>query len=289
MNGLEFIKQKQISWANRNDIILSGSKSISDQKIYVQKLADNLFTGISKETVDDFNNGDGGELNYKNGFLPKMFALHSSSAIGVNIFEYWRKSKQIKNIAYACGLCNINNSFSQDIQFEKKFEISKSFRFAPNLDVVIKNSDKSTVKLFGIECKFSESYSSRKHDGISEKYLKEIPEQWKDISYLKELAEEISPNDNKFKYLHAAQLIKHILGLKKNCGKSAFRLLYLWYDVYGFDGSKHREEIDQFKRIAVKDNVKFHSISYQELIVKMKKHFYVGNEKYIDYLTNRYL
>jgi hypothetical protein len=104
-----------------------------------------------------------------------------------------------------------------------------------------------------------------------------------------ELAKEISPDNNKFHYLDAAQLIKHILGLKKNLNKSDFRLLYLWYDVIGQDGAEHRKEIEQFAEIAKKDNIKFSHITYQEVIMKLSKEFYVGNEKYCDYLTDRYL
>jgi len=66
-------------------------------------------------------------------------------------------------------------------------------------------------------------------------------------------------------------------------------LLYLWYDVLGDDGCKHRTEIAEFARIAKQDDVKFHSISYQELIIKLEKEFYSGNEDYINYLTDRYL
>jgi hypothetical protein len=84
-------------------------------------------------------------------------------------------------------------------------------------------------------------------------------------------------------------LIKHILGLKKEYGKTGFRLLYLWYDVLGEDGCKHRAEIEEFARIAKLDNIKFHSISYQELIMKLKKDFYIGNENYVNYMTDRYL
>lgn len=39
---------------------------------------------------------------------------------------------------------------------------------------------------------------------------------WNGLPNLYELAKEISPDDTKFQYLDAAQLIKHILGLKKN-------------------------------------------------------------------------
>lgn len=99
----------------------------------------------------------------------------------------------------------------------------------------------------------------------------------------------LSPDDGKFKYLHSAQLIKHILGLKKKCGKRGFRLLYLWYDVLGYDGSKHRDEIGKFAQIAKSDGIKFHALSYQELIVRLTNEYRQDHPKYIGYITDRYL
>ena len=63
----------------------------------------------------------------------------------------------------------------------------------------------------------------------------------------------------------------------------------LWYDVIGEDGVKHRKEIEQFAEIAQKDNINFSHTTYQEAITKLSKEYYVGNEKYCNYLTNRYL
>ena len=128
---------------------------------------------------------------------------------------------------------------------------------------------------------------------------------WDGLPNLYELAKEISPDDTKFQYLDAAQLIKHILGLKNSCDKynfqikpglngrrlftRSFRLLYLWYDVLGKDGVEHRKEIEQFAEIAQRDNIKFSHITYQEVIMKLSKEFYEGNEDYLNYITDRYL
>jgi len=54
---------------------------------------------------------------------------------------------------------------SQNIRFETKYPISSKFQFSPNIDVVIENSQKSKYKVFAVECKFSEAYSSRRHAG----------------------------------------------------------------------------------------------------------------------------
>ncbi len=288
MNGNDYILTKQIAWANKNKIKLVGSKIKKGRKAYTTRLDENLFEPLLPQTKTEIENGDGGELKSGPSYSAKMCAVHSSSALCVNFLQYWIKKNNIPDIAYILGLCNKNNKSPNKICFEQKFKINAKFNFHPNIDAVI-YTDSEKIKVFGIECKFSEAYSSYKHSGLKKKYLTEIQEQWKDIPNLFDFAKTISPIDKEFRYLHPAQLIKHILGLKKKYGKSGFRLLYLWYDVPGKDGFRHREEIEKFSQITKLDKIKFHSISYQEAIIKMKKHYYPGNEKYIDYLTDRYL
>ncbi len=290
MNSFTYILTKQISWADEKGIKLVGSKITEGRLAYTKTLNENLFEALLPQTKAEIENGDGGELKKSSSLSAKMCAVHSSSAIGVNILQYWNnKNKAVSDVAYALGLCRKSNQSAQKIHFEQKLQISDKFRFSPNIDALIKNNGHDNIDVFGIECKFSEAYSSRKHPGLKEKYFTEISEQWKNIPNLFQLAKSISPIDNTFIHLHPAQLIKHILGLKRAYNKSGFRLLYLWYDVLGDKGYQHRKEIKQFSDVVKKDNIKFHSISYQELIIKMKKELFAGNEKYINYITDRYL
>jgi len=124
--------------------------------------------------------------------------------------------------------------------------------------------------------------------GIRPKYLS-LEEIWKDIPNIYDLAKSICPDDNKFFYLHPAQLVKHILGLKKEFRKEGFRLLYLWYDVLGEEGAVHRKEIEAFSEVTRSDGVKFHALSYQELIVKLSNEYRSEHGKYIKYISSRYL
>ena len=288
MKGFDYILTKQIAWANRNKIQLVGSEITKGRQAYTKILDQNLFEPLLSETKIEIEKGDGGELKGDAFHSPKMCAVHSSSVIGVNVLQYW-KNKTIPDIAYVLGLCRKDNKSAQEIHFEQKFKISNKFRFDPNIDAVIYNGKNDKIKAFGIECKFSEAYSSRNHPGLKEKYLTDISDQWKDIPKLFDFAKTISPNDKSFHHLHPAQLIKHILGLKKKYGKNGFRLLYLWYDVLGEEGCRHSKEIAEFTKITKQDKIKFHSISYQELIINLKRKIYKGNEVYIDYLTKRYL
>jgi len=290
MNGLKYIQLKQQNWAKRNSLKRAGgTKPDRGEKNYVNDIALNIFNQkLSRETLQDFKKGDGNETKDSKFRLAKMKALHSSSALPVNVFQYWQE-KDVSPILSACKLIN-RRPFNSDtvpnaVRFEQKFEISKDkmlFPKTPNLDVVIEYNN----RVFAIESKFTEPYK-KKQKGLSERYTSDKLF-WKGIPNLEKLGNEISPDNNKFKYLDAAQLIKHILGLKEQCGKTGFTLLYLWYDVIGKDGAAHREEIEQFAEIA-NDDIKFRHITYQEVIVKLSKEFYDGNEDYVDYLSERYL
>jgi len=286
MNAHDYILSKQIQWAHRNNIMLIGSKG-NGHKAYTQKLDDNLFEPLLPETESNFAQADGEELT---GDPCKMQAVHSSSALGVNIFQYWKKINQVPAIAAVCGFCYRNNNISQDINFEVKYPISGKFPRSPNIDVVINNSSKSRFKVFAIECKFSEAYSPGTHSGISPKYIA-LNKVWDDIPNLLKLAKIISPddNDNLFIHLHPAQLIKHILGLKEKFGKNKFRLLYLWYDTVGPESAKHHKEIEKFIKITKTDGIYFHAMSYQDLIIKLAKKYRDTHRDYIDYISGRYL
>ena len=285
MDAHEYILSKQIQWAYRNNIVLIGSKGNRGRKAYTQKLDDNLFEPLMIEVRKNLEKADGGELS---GNPCKMQAVHSSSALGVNIFQYWKRINQVPVIAAACRFCNTVNTSSKGINFEAKYPISGKFSRSPNIDVVINNSLESRFKVFAIECKFSEAYYSRKHSGVSPKYIK-LNKVWNDIPNLLKLAKEISPNDKKYFYLHSAQLIKHILGLKNKFGKDRFRLHYLWYDTIGPESGIHHKEIDEFTEITKADNLHFHAISYQELVIKLAKNYRDTHRDYIDYITGRYL
>lgn len=323
MNGVEFIKSKQRSWAKRKGFeLVGGTIPNKGEKNYLNNLSDNLFEDLTQESIKCYQSGDGNETKDSKTRLAKMKALHSSSAIVVNLFQYWQ-GKDICPILNACKLTSRSNKvgyliknigsaspqeisvipspFNCEIKFEEQFEIcsdKSQFPHSPNIDVVISTS----LSDIAIESKFTEPYGNRKHEGLKQKYVENVSF-WNGLPNLYELAKEISPNDTKFQYLDAAQLIKHILGLKNNCDKynschkpksgrflrHNFRLLYLWYDVIGKDGVEHRKEIEQFAEIAQRDNIKFSHITYQEVIMKLSKEFYEGNEDYLNYITDRYL
>lgn len=314
MNGLNFILSKQQNWARRKSFeLVPGTIGSNGEKNYVNELNQNLFAPLSAESMTCYGNADGNETKDGEKRLAKMKAIHSSSALVVNLFQYWQ-GKDLYPLLAACKLPttktvtkvheNVGSETDsrmveiskpleyKDMKFEEKFKIFPDTNPA-NIDVVICGDFD-----FAFESKFTEPYGG-KHDGLKTRYVEDVS-LWEDLPNLYELAKEISPY-NKFRYLDAAQLIKHILGLKKNYDlpaaqgkrelrvKHNFYLVYLWYDVLGRDGFLHQEEINQFASIAEKDNIHFKAITYQEVIANLSESFYEGNEAYCDYLTERYL
>lgn len=286
MNTYDKIIDKQIEWAKNREIDLIGSDGKKGKQCYTKELNQNLFQELSGDSQKEIDKGDGGELNSEKDKPAKMQALHSSSATGVNIFEYWKGNDELSPILDACQLTRSTGKIEGKIEFESQYPINENFNKPPNIDVAIKPKS-HTHKAYTIECKFSEPYSSYEHSGLKKKYF-DNPEIWEGLSKTKALGKQISPNDSKFTYLHAAQLIKHILGLNQNYGNGNYRLLYLWYDAYGKDGYYHQKEIEDFKEIVTHDGIKFSSITYQELILKLANHR-KNHPKYISYITDRYL
>lgn len=288
MRAYEYILSKQTQWALNRSILLIGSKGRRGRPAYAPELNQNLFEPLETSVHESFLKGDGNEIVGSVDSPAKMQAIHSSSALSVNIFQYWQKINQVPVIAAACGLCRKGNPLSQKIVFEDKYSIDNKFQFSPNIDVVFWNSESSKFRRFAVECKFSEAYGSRRHSGLRPEYIS-LVHLWEDTPNVYDLAKSICPNDTKFIYLHVAQLIKHILGLKMEFGKDRFRLLYLWYDVLGKEGAIHREEIEAFSEVVRSDSVKFHALSYQELILKLSNEYRTGHSKYIKYISDRYL
>ena len=287
MNGYDYILAKQTSWAVNSDRNLLGSKGKRGRPAYTCELDQNLFQPLLPDVRKSFAAGDGGELGSTE-FPSKMQAVHSSSALGVNIFQYWKSIKAVPVITAQCGLCREGSQVSCDIHFEEKYPIHDSFGYHPNIDVVIHNAPSAKIKRFAVGCKFSEAYGAYKHDGLKEKYLG-LEDLWADIPNLLRFAKRIPPDDHEFVHLNPAQLVKHILGLKRQFGKAGFRLLYLWYDVLGDQGKRHQDEILKFKEVTKADNIKFHFLTYQELIVNLANKLRTEHLDYIRYLTERYL
>lgn len=89
MKAYEYILTKQIQWALNQNLALIGSKGNRGRPSYTRELKDNLFQPLSPKTRQEFEFGDGGEIFSSSTSPARMNAVHSSSALSVNIFQYW--------------------------------------------------------------------------------------------------------------------------------------------------------------------------------------------------------
>jgi hypothetical protein len=89
------IKDKQLHWASARGIAV-------DESGYTRKRCHHLFVTLSDESLAEFDGANGGELG-KKGERGKIQALHSSSALAVNAFEFQRERDK-SALASAMGL-----------------------------------------------------------------------------------------------------------------------------------------------------------------------------------------
>lgn len=284
----QYITTRQRLWAQRRGICLRGSTDDGrGQHSYTSVLADNFFEPLLSDTEDEFQRAAGNELS---GDPCNMQALHSSASLVVNVLQYWRRIGDLRSLA---GSLAIPASGLQSLVFEAQLPIDAGadqgrFPRPPNLDALIDYEKGKTTGAVGIESKFCETYSSG-HDGLKPAYL-EVDRLWTDLPKLRTFAESISPDDGRFEFLHAAQLVKHALGLHAHAkDRGGFWLLYLYYDAPSSEGAKHRAEIEEFAE-HYGDEFRFKAMSYQEAITAF---FRLGkraeHRAYLDYVAERYL
>ena len=194
------ILDQQEAWANGEGFGFEKSGKWCD---YAHSLADNLYNEkLSVRTLDEFLVGQGNELK------SHMRALYSSSALVVNVFEYWRQVQRISELARVCGASHgITN-----MQFEKRHKIANLG--TPHLDIEFSGEQ---IRPFAIEAKFTEPYriTTQRNDTNLDKYLNQS-RLWGGLRRCKELAQQVFAQEGKktsWRHLDVPQLIKHVLGL----------------------------------------------------------------------------
>lgn len=262
------VRRQQQRWALRCGIAFDGSG-------YTADLSDNLFAPLCEASRAEFADADGGELG-RPGERAKMQALHSSSALACNVFEYWRE-RDATPLARCFGVDG-----PAQIEFERKYPTGLPGN-APNLDVVLRPS---SGPLLAIESKFLEPYGRHVH-GLKDKYFEPSPGRWarSGYSHCQELARALR-SEPRFRWLHAEQLLKHVLGLTAR--EESWRLLYLWYEVAGPAGAEHRAECEQFARVVAGDGIDFAALSYQSLFADLCARVGQRDTAYTHYLGERY-
>ncbi len=278
------VKDAQKRWAESR-----GLHFRADYSYYLDSVEAGLWKPLSDCARKAFEEGGGGEL--KDGSRPaKMKALHSSSALEVNFFDYWT-TRDKAPLLKAMG---IDGDSAESLCFEAKFPTSLRGQ-PPNLDVATKLCSGDTI---GIESKFTErmtkkTKATKSSERFAEKYFPCRLWEYQKLPECQRLAEEvrdgIQNGEYLFNFLDVEQLLKHALGLATQLGDK-FRLYYLYYDSCTCERSKaHKKEIDDFAA-RVGDEIRFRAISYQKLYHRLPDvtEGEEGYKPYIDYLGERY-
>ena len=237
----------------------------------VAHLEDNLFQAMNPDTRTEFEAGDGSELGSPTA-PGSMHSLISSSALCCNVFDAWR-GRPLGDLGVALG---IDRSYEVH-RFESKHPTGLLGK-APNLDVELHATG---LKPVAIESKFVETYREARN-AFKPSYFSDRAS-WVGLERWREVAVAIDLGELQFVSLHAAQLIKHVLGLARRYGPDGFALLYLWNRVPGPAGDSHLSELDRFSA-EIGDSVDFRTAEYRDVFSSVID----GPAGWLDYVRRRY-
>lgn len=273
--GSAAAKRAQRLWAARtgHDV---------DERGYVAHYQANLLAPISPAAQKAFGRGAGAELVDSGGKAAKMRALHSSSALVVNVFDHWH-DRDRRPLLDALGC----SSVAAVLEFEAPLRTGAG-GIPPHLDVLLRCDDGSTI---GIESKFTEWMTTKKRMGDKVKpYFDEHDESYWSRAGLHashRLAMAVRDGAATFKHLDVPQLLKHALGLAAAARGSSWSLLYLFFDSTGALQRNHHDDLRRFTAV-VGDELQFTMLSYQELFGRLFADESAVDPAYASYIRCRY-
>ncbi|MBZ5608328.1 MAG: hypothetical protein LAP38_08725 [Acidobacteriia bacterium] len=269
------LKARQIEWAATRGIT-------PDPKGYVPSLDLNLFQPMSPDTVAEFSRGSGGELRPRRATSPpKIHALHSSSVLACNAFDYWRTA----GINLVAEAFRIDPPHVGRLTFEAQFPTGLPGN-PPNLDVALWLE---SGQVWAIESKFTEPFGRKKSGpAFKAKYFPAGLPVWTHHGLPRSamIASALQSGSVSFGHLDAAQLLKHALGLQIR-GAGRFTLCYLYVGDDAPEGSSHEAEILQFRE-AVSGDFPFVPVSYQAFLRSLRCLVPRNHAAYFAYMAERY-
>ena len=220
-----------------------------DDRGYVPHFSDNLLPSVRPDDFEaDLRSGDGNELG------SKFRAVHSSSALAVNVFGPFR-TRVSKLMLPGSG------PFTK-LEFERKCPNGVSSR-SPNLDLLLEGPE----GIVGIESKLTEPLSRHRAD-FSPKYYDKIRDERRSSVWFREMCR-LEENPHLYSWLDAAQLIKHAFGLIRTFPDQTVKLLYLFWEPRNSEDyplfAEHRHEITVFSESVRDSSLAFQVMSYHEL------------------------
>lgn len=228
----------------------SAPKTALDEKGYVSEASQNLIEGVHLDDFEaDLRQGDGNELE------GKFRAAHSSSALAVNTFARFKFKLAELSLPGGSGFV--------DLHFERKCPHGLAGRRSPNLDVIADGPN----GVVAIESKCLEPMSAHVAE-FAPAYESEIKDQRRQSAWFREMLRLVK-EPRTYRWLDAAQLVKHAFGLAYTFPNRPVTLLYIFWEpsnpnVYPFF-AEHRAEVTRFAASIIGGGPEFVAMSYPEL------------------------
>jgi hypothetical protein len=240
---------------------------------YVKRPESILVPGLNlSDFKADLERGQGNELRSINGKPPKFHAVHSSSALAVNTLGVFRRSPRTLALA--------DRTAFTSLEFEYPCPTGAGQGIA-NLDALAQTAG-GTDAVESKLCEFLRSTVasfSPKYDAV----VASVADSAWAVFF-----EELKQKPRLFRYLDAAQLVKHYLGLRSTFPKGDLRLVYLFweptnatrYDAYRV----HAEEVVAVATRFARSNMSVVPLRYAELWAAMGN----SHPTHVGHLQRRY-
>jgi len=263
---------KQRRWADAHGVA-------HDARGYVDDLAVNLREPLSSGALAEWQRGS--ELTRTTSRPPRMQSLSSSAALVANVFCHWREHDATPLV----GALGLGAGGGVRLLFEEPLPTGLAGD-PPATDVALRWPN---GRLVAIESKFGEWLVRRPRNkrAFKEKYFPPGEFVWSaaGLPCCQALADDLQSGRERLKFLHAAQLLKHALGVAKS-GAPQPALLYLYYDWPGREAAMHRAELDRVLARLVPE-IDLRVSTYQALYRTLSATTGV-NPDYLQYLMGRY-
>jgi len=262
--------------------------SFKEVSTSIDRVNENLYYPLQEEEIKQFEAADGNELE------EKATKANSSAALLLNVFTPIRQNGEIE--IFGLGTY-------KEYELETKLQVLNGRGKKANLDMLLKNEESYVY----IESKFTELFYYRKKNPLSISY--QDKSKYPDNN----IYQAIKPLWDKYHYYDANQLLKHLIGIYRDClknpekyqGKKVYLLNLNWELINSIDDLKEsyqlqlealKESTDFCKQAnqAIKNSFtkigidfRFVYIDYYELVNSLSISI-IQNRKLQKYLNTRY-
>jgi len=223
--------------------VRSSPEAVLDEKGYVSEASQNLIEGVRLVDFEaDLRQGDGNEME------GKFRAAHSSSALAVNTFAPFKSDPAALRLPAGGGFASVS--------FERKCPHGLAGRRSPNLDVVAEGP----TGVVAVESKCLEP--------LAPAYDAEIRDGRRGTAWFQEMLR-LAEEPRAYRWLDAAQLVKHAFGVAYTFADRPMTLLYLFWEPSNPEAypifAEHRAEVTRFAASVGGGGPEFVAMSYPEL------------------------